>query len=189
MFVTHNLSSETEYMMLQPGTEIMEVNDQNIHAYVSEEIAPFVSFSTPQDSVARIFSSHFTRGSITEPVKFKCKTTDGEVFVRRFRRKHNENVYPHAKGFSYSKLNETTNLLTVNTFYDTTLIPFLDSIFSKVPHPQNLIVDLRMNAGGNSSNGFELLGYLVDKPFTAMKSACRKYRPHYRGGGGAPDEI
>lgn len=188
VIVRNNGSSKT-YERLQPGSVILEINDMNIHDYVGYHISPFFSFSTPHDSIARIFSYYLTRGPINETLKMKVKTTDGKIFTEFFSRQPNPDIYPHATGFSYTNLNGTTALLTINTFNDNSLVLFLDSIFQTTQHPGNLIIDLRRNGGGSSGNGFELLGWLTDSTFKSGLSVLRKYRPGNRSWGDQPDEI
>ncbi|SMO91957.1 C-terminal processing protease CtpA/Prc, contains a PDZ domain [Saccharicrinis carchari] len=182
-------SANENYCLLKPGTVITEINNHPVNEYIKKNISPYISFSTPQDSVAKIYSNYFTYGSINKPIKLKLKYSDGRMTEQIFFRKPNDPYYPHAKGFFYKKINEKTNLLTINTFYDEKLIPFIDSIFQETPHPENLIIDLRINGGGNSSNGFELLGYLTGDTFKAALTAGRCYIPSKRGLGITPNKI
>ena len=94
-----------------------------------------------------------------------------------------------AHGFAYEKLDDKTRLLRINTFNDDGLVSFLDSIFQKLPLPERLVIDIRKNGGGNSNNGFELLGYLTDKTFLTAHSVIRNYRPPMRAWGMEPDEL
>ncbi len=187
--ITQLHSTNESYRLLKPGTIITEINNHSINEYVKRNISPYISFSTPQDSIAKIYANYFTHGSIDKPLRLKLKYPDGRIENKEFNREHNDSRYPHAKGFSYKKINENTNLLTINTFYDEKLIPFIDSVFQKIPHPQNLIIDLRINGGGNSGNGFELLGYLTGETFKAALTAKRSYIPSNRGLGMTPVEI
>jgi C-terminal processing protease CtpA/Prc len=52
-----------------------------------------------------------------------------------------------------------------------------DSIFPALSKTSSLIIDVRNNGGGNGGNGFEILGYLTDKPFYTGKAMIRQYRP------------
>ncbi|MFV8837892.1 S41 family peptidase [Salinimicrobium soli] len=184
------LDSELEaYRELQPGTVILKINELPVTEYAEEHIAPYVSSSTPHDKTARMYAFFLTRGPLDEPVKLEIKTPTGKVIQKNFARIRNEQMFPAAKGFDYKKLNKKTVLLTINTFNDGSLVPYLDSIFQKLPHPENLVVDLRINGGGNGNNGYELLGYLTDSTFLTSKSVIRHYRPPLRAWGQAPDEL
>jgi carboxyl-terminal processing protease len=181
-------STEEKYALLQPRTVIHKINGQPVQQYANENIAPFVSSSTPHDLTAKLYSYFFTRGKLSEPVVLELETPDGKIFTHSFPRKKMEQLIPSAGGYNYQKLDENTSLLTINTFMLPEVIKLYDSIFQG-PHPKNLIVDLRENGGGNGNNGFELIGYLTGEPFAMSKQIMRRYKPVQRAWGGDPDLL
>lgn len=189
VLITDLNSSNEAYSALKPGTEILKINGVPVQKYAEENIAPYVSYSTPQDKKARVYSFFLTQGPLDEPVQLEVKTPKGKIFTSDFQREQRKNPFPMAQGFEYEKLNKDTRLLRINTFNDDRLVSYLDSIFQKVPLPKQLIIDVRKNGGGNSNNGYELLGYLTDTAFLTANSVIRNYRPPMRAWGMEPDEL
>lgn len=187
--IVRNRSNDNEYKSLKPGTILLELNDMEINQYVKTHVAPYFSFSTPHDSVARIFSWYLTRGALNETLKIKYVSPKGEILSQYFSRQRNAKIYPHDEGFSFSLINHKTALLTINTFYDDSLPTFLDSVFNTLPHSKNLIIDLRRNTGGNSGNAFQLLDRLTNNSYASGTSIVRQYRPTNRAWGDSPDEL
>lgn len=187
--IVQNDCHNSACQVLQPGSVILEINDMDVQKYVADHVAPWFSFSTPQDSIARIYSYYLTRGPLHQTLKIKFKSPGGDAITKVFHRQGDQDIYPHAQGISYSLVDENTALLTINTFMDDSIGGFLDSIFSHQAHPKNLIIDLRRNGGGNSGNAFTLLSWLTDLAFPTSLSVNRKYRPLNRAWGDKPDEI
>ena len=189
VFITSLNTTDAAYKELQPGTEILKINGTAVQEYAEENIAPYISYSTPQDKTARVYSFFLTQGPLDEPVKLELKSPKGKIFTAGIQREQRKNPFPMAQGFEYKKLDKDTRLLRINTFNDERLVSFLDSIFQKVPLPKQLIIDVRKNGGGNSNNGYELLGYLTDTTFLTSNSVIRNYRPPMRAWGMEPDEL
>lgn len=182
-------SQKEEYRDLQPKTIITRVNGIPVMEYTQKNVAPYVNYSTPHDQTARLYSFFFTQGDADEPIELEFITPEGRKKIHSFRRETRDEMFPAAQGWTYRKMAEGTALLTINTYNDNKIVAFLDSIFQKVPHAQNLIIDVRNNGGGNGSNGFELLGYLTDKPFLTGKNMMRSYGPTNRAWGNDPDKL
>lgn len=186
--ITRLKSTDEVYALLQPRTIIHKINGQPVQEYTEANIAPLIASSTPHDLQARLYSHFFTRGNLAEPVSLELETPEGKVFTHSFPRKAMGQLFPSAKDYSYKKLNDSTSLLTINTFMQADVIKLYDSIFQG-PHPKNLIVDLRENGGGNGGNGFALIGYLTGEPFPMSKQIMRRYKPVQRAWGGEPDIL
>ena len=187
--ITDLLLDEPQYAVLKPGVVISKINGQPVEEYTNKNILPQVSYSTAQDSLARLYSWEFTRGALAEKIELELVTSDGKFLAKSFDRLPAEKLFFLKKGWSYKELSPGTNLLTIDTFADEALVPYLDSIFQKTAHPANLIVDIRNNGGGNGNNGFELLGYLSEDSFLTGKNYVRHYRPTMRAWGDFPDEL
>jgi len=84
--------------------------------------------------------------------------------------------------YSYKSINETTSLLTLNSFAiggdekskeHKVYAKFLDSIFSKIKKStiSNLIIDVRHNGGGTDPNDIITYSYLTSRKFSENKNA------------------
>lgn len=186
--ITELNSEEAEYQLLQPGNIINTINGIPAKEFAEKNVAPFVSASTPHDLTARLYSYFLTHGSINEPLLLELETPKAKKIIQSFRRQSRNQLFPASSGFTYKKLNKKTSLLTINTFNDAEVVKFYDSIFQG-EHPENLIIDIRKNGGGNGNNGFELIGYLTSEPFAMSRSVKRKYTPVERAWGNDPDDL
>ena len=55
--------------------------------------------------------------------------------------------------------------------------------FDEIARADGLVIDVRENGGGNSSNGYQLLAMLTDQPFAGSSWQTREYLPTYRAWG------
>ncbi len=187
--ITDNFQLDSTYSDLKVGTVLHRINGMGVKDYARQYISPYLSHSTPQDSIARLYSFFISKGSKYDSIELEISFKGSKPTLVRLPRTVQGEVFPAAKGFAFKRLNPKTGLLTINTFNDPKVVDYYDSLFPTLTGIENLIIDLRKNGGGNGNNGFELLGYLTDKPFISGNSIVRKYTPPFRGWGMAPDEL
>jgi C-terminal processing protease CtpA/Prc len=88
--------------------------------------------------------------------------------------------YNEDQKYGYKQVDDSTGILTIRSFAmgnETTdehkkYVAFLDSIFSKIKKEklQNLIVDVRLNGGGQDPNDMVTYSYLTQREFQESKS-------------------
>jgi C-terminal processing protease CtpA/Prc len=76
--------------------------------------------------------------------------------------------------------------LAVNEFVDDSGAKTMRDNFASIAQAQGLIVDVRKNGGGSTSNGYAILSMLTDKPFLGSSQKMLDYKPSYRAWGGIP---
>ena len=114
-----------------------------------------------------------------EPVQKTLAAIPGKRTVSLYESRYS--LKRKAKKFRYESLNETTGLLTVNTFEfginkksKQKYKDFLRDTFAALggeEGKQNLVVDIRENEGGYPKNEMMLASYLARKPFREMQDA------------------
>ena len=114
-----------------------------------------------------------------EPIQKTLAAIPGKRTVALYESRYS--LKRKAKKFRYESLNETTGLLTVNTFEfginkksKQKYKDFLRDTFAALggeEGKQNLIVDIRENEGGYPKNEMMLASYLARKPFREMQDA------------------
>ncbi|WP_029038347.1 S41 family peptidase [Salinimicrobium xinjiangense] len=186
--ITGLQSNKPEYELLQPRSIINKINGIPAKEYAEKYVAPYVSASTAHDLTARLYSYFLTHGSLKEPLVLEMETPKGKKITHSFIRESRDQLFPASSGFSYKPINNSTGLLTINTFNDSDVVKFYDSLF-QTPLPRNLIIDIRNNGGGNGNNGFELIGYLTSEGFPMSMQVMRRYKPVQRAWGGEPDVL
>lgn len=171
------------------GDEILMINRIPVEEYVKEKIAPFVSFSTAQDSLARILRYELFRGDLKEPVQVTFRNKKGKIYSCSLNRHQPKEFFQNGLEVGEFKvLDKNIGYLALNTFNSDQVVPFFESHFEDISKTNGLIIDLRNNGGGNGSFGFEILGQLVEKPFMQPKSIYRSYSPTGRAWG-SPLEV
>jgi C-terminal processing protease CtpA/Prc len=74
-------------------------------------------------------------------------------------------------------------LVALNTFGPREAVAAFDSLFPEIVTTDALILDLRRNTGGNGDVGYNILGYLTDRPFRTTMGRSREYDSFSRATG------
>jgi len=117
-------------------------------------------------------------------VALTFKTPEGKTFTQTVSYKAVERYWDRYPLFNFQILKGNIAYLQINSFGDEKIVKVFDSLFASIASTNALIIDIRNNGGGNGGNGFEILGYLTDKPFYTGKAMIRQYRPVGRSWGG-----
>ena len=99
VFITDLNSSKAEYSRLSPGTEILKINGKPVQQYSEENVAEFLSYSSPQDKEARLYSFFFTQGPIDEPVQLELRSPLGKTFSAEYKREVPNEPLSHGPWF------------------------------------------------------------------------------------------
>ena len=165
------------------GDEILEINDMNAVDYATKNVAPYVNASSEQNKLVETYYYRLLQGNINEPIKFKIQNLDGKIFTVQFSRKLNSSHSLFSvPQITFKLLKDSIGYLVLNSFngnLDAYKIKF-DSIYSQILKTKSLIIDVRMNSGGNTEFGYYVLSHLVNKPFLGSSWRTREYRPAYR---------
>ncbi len=105
---------------------------------------------------------------------------------------------PKKVDYAYNRLPDGDTYLKINslTAKPEQFKSFLDSAFRQIKQegPKRLVIDLRLNGGGNSALGEMLLGYITEKPFRMTGGVRWKVSQTYKAqlnermkGGGAQE--
>lgn len=163
------------------GDVIYKVEGVPVNEYIKNRISPFVSASTPQDSIAKIFKYDLLQGDADEEISLTLKNREGKLFIADFPRMNHQGWlqigYPAA---DYRVLENNIGYLILNTFNNEAVVPFFESRFDQILKTDALIIDVRQNSGGSTHRGIEILSHLTDRNFTKATSVVRKYDPAAR---------
>ncbi|MCU0395123.1 MAG: S41 family peptidase [Chitinophagaceae bacterium] len=186
--ITQLLSHDPAYQQLQPGTVIETIDGMPVQERIRADIAPYLNFSTPQDSTARIYSWFLFGGPIDRAVTLGMESVTGKQMTASFRRLGMPALFGSMPLLRFHVLPGNIGYLQLNSFEDGRIVAMFDSIFPALSHTSALIIDIRNNGGGNGNNGFEILGCLTSQPFMQGRSAIRHYIPPFRSWN-KPDEL
>lgn len=186
--ITQLISSDSAYQQLQPGTVVETIDGVPVQERIRTQIAPYLNFSTPQDSTARIYSWFLFGGTIDRTITLSIETPAGKKMTASFRRLGMPALFGSMPLLRFNVLPGNIGYLQLNSFEDSRIVAMFDSIFPVLSQTSALIIDIRNNGGGNGSNGFEILGYLTSQPFMQGRSVIRHFVPPYRSWN-RPDEL
>jgi len=171
---------------IELGMEITAVDGKSLDTYVEENVAPYQSWSTPQDRDVRVYDYGFLSGPLNRTVSLQLVGADGnatQVELSRVSWEKRREAIPERPPFEFRVLPGNIGLVTLNTFNKVETPDEFMAAFNDISQTDALIMDVRNNGGGNSGNGYRILATLTDKPSSRSVWATRAYRPAYRAWG------
>ncbi len=167
------------------GQEVVEIDSIPVKKYAEEMVLPYASESTPQSYDVRIYQRSLFNGSTAKPVNLTIKTLNGKIFGKelpRLSRTELGKLSSSRKPFEMKMLPGNIAHIMVNSMTDKADELFAAK-YAEIEKADAIILDLRENGGGNSNIGYNILAFLVEKPYQSSKWFTRNYRPAYRAWG------
>jgi hypothetical protein len=191
-------TDEMKTQRIYPGLEILEMGDNiSIREYLKEKVLRFYSFGTTQADesieLIRIFS-----GPKNSKIALRVKDPDGTLRDVTLTRNSSENdgsffQWQWVRWFMFDPLIETRMIqpdiwyVRISNFGSQKVVDEFYKAFDLLDLTifNGIILDVRHNSGGNSSNAFNIVSALTDKPLMASKWKSLSYVPAYRSWGQA----
>ena len=170
-------------MGLRAGQEILTIDGIGVHDYAAETVEPFQSASTPQDLDVRVYSFGLLQGDAEQAVELGVSDTARHrqtFLVPRTGYGDDDKSETYASSFSIHDRGDGILLLDIRSFNEESVLEAFTEQFEEISQAVGLIIDLRMNRGGNSAIGWGILAQLVDEPFPTSQWKTRLYRPAFR---------
>lgn len=171
---------------LRVGQEVLNVDGIAVRDYAANRVEPFQSASTPQDLDVRVFEFGLLQGDAGEAVELTVSDAAGDqqtVLVPRAGYGDDDATNKPAELFSIHDVGDGILLLDIRSFGEASVLDAFTEKFDDIRKARGLIIDLRMNGGGNSDIGWGILAQLVDQPFATSQWKTRLYRPTFRAWG------
>ena len=175
------LKDELLAAKFKPGDVITHIDGQSVQQILAEEIYPFISASTSQSldlkAYPKLFLGDYGTKVLLDVVgldgaKRKVTLTRGRY---RFSRKPNN--------FECKELDDGIVYVNLPGFGSDNVVKEFDKAFDKIKEGKGLILDVRLNTGGSTRNGYAILSRLVDKSVPGSHWKTRKYIAAYRAWG------
>ena len=167
---------------VRAGMEIVAVDGEPALDYARREVEPYQSASTPQDRENRTYWYGFLRGPSAKPVRLTLQDAGGkrsEVELAR-------SGYTDARSappFEWRMLEGNIAYVALNSFENGQVVDQWRQAFAEISKASAIILDLRINGGGDTDIGFQILGDLAAAPFLGSRQRERKYDPTERARG------
>lgn len=167
------------------GDEIVAVDGMPTRGYAEKFIVPIAPGFTKQDIEAWTYNRYFLMGDRSKPVHLTLRHADGSKTTLTVKR-NGEDFDTNTDAPSFKMLPGGIAYLAVNTMSDDSGIKCLREHFAEIEKAKGLIIDIRENGGGNSSNGYAVLAVIADKPFFGSNARTRAYVAAERAWGNLP---
>lgn len=166
VFVTHVYSSVLKDAGVESGSEILEIDNENVIEYASKHIQPYLASSTPQWSKFRPFAEfELTKDHGSKVSKILFRNKDQKTFLVESNRNIPWDIKGNNNGIDFKILNGNVGLLRINSFQDSDFDQTeFDKIYPEILKTDALIIDIRDNGGGNSLHADYLISHFCDSP-------------------------
>ena len=186
VFVVGLLDPALGALGLAPGMEIVAVEGQPVHAWADAQIAPYQPASTPQDRASRTYERALLSGPVDRAVQVVVRDAAGRqhtLALPRMPARDFENAYWGGPVFRMRMLPGNIAYVRILHFGDSSAADGFRAHFDEISRARGLVIDVRENGGGNSSEGYKILSMLADRPFEGSRWRTREYAPAFRAWG------
>ncbi|SPE40197.1 putative C-terminal processing peptidase [Candidatus Sulfopaludibacter sp. SbA3] len=164
---------------LTPGMELIEVEGMPVREKLARDVYPYTSASTRQGLEVQGLREIF-RGPSGTAVETVFTDLDGRRIPTTLVR---QGYLPQKPEAEYKDLPGDISYLAINTFAMDAGVKALDANLDRILKAKALILDVRENGGGNSSNGSAVISRLIDTTLPAdrlLRFRARTYKASER---------
>lgn len=151
------------------GSELLSINGVPLNTYVHTRMFPYISASTEKQLWNDAARNMFYATDSTHTWKLDLRTPQGKLisyiaYFHTYRRDWEAPDLPWSnwKRTTFKRI-ENIGYFQVNTFDDDGVIEDFKKIIPQLRKCKGVILDIRLNGGGNSATGAELLKYFTDE--------------------------
>lgn len=149
------------------ASEVISVNQIPIQKYLETEIFPSIPSSTTQWLYHRAMNRIYNTADTSTSIVLKLLTPTGDTvdYKTRLTSKDKRMAYDYRlpKLMLYKEFTNDVIYLNLLTFTDSSSISTIKKYLPKLLEAKGVILDLRLNGGGNSSIGIEVLKYFTNQ--------------------------
>jgi carboxyl-terminal processing protease len=167
--------------MLTVGDELLKIDGTPVSEVLRTRIEPFISASTPQHLAVQSYP-RILQGERDSSVRLRLRSVSGherEAILTR--------GYARLPGFALTRPNgpihDGVSYVAIDSFAGDRSVQQFEKMLPEIRAARGLILDLRENSGGSTSNANRILSHLTDKPLAGSRWRTRQYRPAFRAWG------
>ncbi|MEZ0484583.1 S41 family peptidase [Fibrella aquatica] len=167
---------------IRPMLEIVSIDGLPVRDYADRFVRPYVAASSEQNRDVNTYAYDLLKGPKDRPVTLVFRDAGGATFSRTLPRT-GYGALKQLPTFQFKILPGNIAYVQVTEFESDKGLQGFKAKFDSIAATNALIIDVRLNGGGNSANGWNILGYLTDKPMKTGSYASRLYSPLRRARG------
>ena len=148
------------------GDEITHIDGRVVRDILERSIYPYIFASTTQDRNARAFK-RLLLGPPKSEIILRIRNLGGrERDVKLTRQLYWRKQMPveESRLVEYMDLGDGIAYVAINTFNSSEVVGEFDKLMGNICEAKGLIIDVRVNNGGDSSNGDAIISRLITKP-------------------------
>ena len=156
---------------IKVGDEITHVDGRAVEELLEKDIYPYICASSPQGRDLKAYP-RILWGPTESAVSLSIKTLEGTVRKVSLTRRGMLPKRRRPSGFEYRDIGNGLAYVAINTFGDEGVVGAFNEKFEEISKAKGLIIDVRKNGGGSSSNGNAIISYLIEEaiPHTLWKT-------------------
>ncbi|MEM6698080.1 MAG: S41 family peptidase, partial [Bacteroidota bacterium] len=167
------------------GSEILSVDDVLTQKYLETEIFPYISSST--DYILYDFGIRdLLDGASGTIVNIKYQKPDQSIHELTLPRNFSQTGATWIKErepwqwTNFKMLENDIAYVALNSFSSEKVVEEFEQYLDTLKNSKAVIIDLRKNGGGSSSNGYSILQYFANKAFLGSSWKTREHRPAFK---------
>lgn len=161
------------------GDEILAIDGVPVQRHAEERVAPFVSSSTPQDRLVRMYGYQLLSGDARKPVVLTLRDAKGRVRDAQVSRGGYQDVRWPGR-FEFRMLPGGVAYFALDHFEDDAGVKAFAAALPRILGAKALVVDVRNNGGGSTHFGWEILSFLSTTAIPHAPQYVRMDEPHVR---------
>lgn len=113
-------------------------------------------------------------------VKLKFRNIQGQTQNQTLKRMFPKVENTKGPALDFQVFNGNIGYLTIHSFANEEVVTEFQKLLSRISKTDSLVIDLRVNGGGNSDFAYEILSHFTDESFLTSRWKTPKYLPSYR---------
>lgn len=170
--VITGVTSKALTSRLRTGDEIVAIDGVPVRRYAEDEVAPFVSSSTPQDRALRTYSYQLLAGDAAVPVRLTLRDGAGRQREETVARGGTQDLATYEK-FAFRMLPGEIAYIALDHFESDEGLQAFTQALPRILRARGLVIDVRRNGGGSTFHGERILQHLTREPIPRAMSFMR----------------
>lgn len=182
VYVDKVYSSAFAKQGVRRGQQLVSIDGEDVEAYAKREVMPYVSASTEQWRIHETYDGmNLTSRFATKPMTVQLRDGKKLLSVTYDFKDDDFDLYEtqQPKLLTYDAMEHGIGYLKISNFMDGRLVQEFNGVYPEILKTRALIIDIRNNPGGNSTNGDYIAKHFFADTLLTGAWESRLYIPAY----------